>query len=163
MTVQAAAGTKIYIGTTATPPNIEDLSDAAALAEFQADSYIEVGEVENLGEYGDQSQDVTFESLSDSRTRHLKGTRDAGVLPLVVGDDPDDEGQVALVDAEASNLDYNFKIVLNNALTLGGTGQVDYFYGKVMSKRKSVGGVNDVVRSNFSVGINSRIVTDPAT
>lgn len=163
MSVQAAAGTKIYIGTTAIPPNIEDLDDAAALAIFEADSYIEVGEVENLGEYGDQSSDVTFESLNDSRTRHLKGTRDAGVLPLVVGDDPDDEGQVALIAAEAQPLDYNFKVVLNNKLTLGGTGQIDYFYGKVMSKRLSVGGVNDVVRKNFSVGINSRIVTDPAT
>ncbi len=163
MGVQAAAGTKIYIGTTAIPPNIEDLNDAAALLIFEADSYIEIGEVENLGEYGDQSQDVTFESLNDSRTRHLKGTRDAGVLPLVVGDDPDDEGQIACVEAEASNLDFNFKIVLNNAVTLGGTGQVDYFYGKMMSKRKNVGSVNDVVRSNFSVGINSRIVSDPAT
>lgn len=163
MGVQASAGTKIYIGTTAIPPNINDLSDADALLVFEADSYIEVGEVENLGEYGDESTDVTFESLSDSRTRHLKGTRDAGTMPVVVGDDPEDEGQLAMIDAEASNLDFNFKVVLNNKLTLGGTGQVDYFYGKVMSKRQSVGGVNDVTRKNFSVGINSRIVTVNAT
>lgn len=163
MTVQAAAGSKIYIGTTNIPPDIRNLTDEQALALFEADSYIEVGEVEDLGEYGDQSQDVTFESLSDSRTRHLKGTRDAGVLPLVVGDDPEDEGQVALIAAEASNLDFNFKVELNNALTLGGTPQKDYFYGKVMSKRQVVGTVNNVIRKNFGVGINSRIVTDPAT
>ena len=163
MSVQAAAGTKVYIGTTAIPPDIEDLDDASALLIFQADSYIEIGEAEDLGEYGDQSQDVTFESLSDSRTRHLKGTRDAGVMPLVVGDDPEDEGQLACIEAEASHLDFNFKVVLNNAVTLGGTGQVDYFYGKMMGKRKNVGSVNNVVRANFSIGINSRIVTDPAT
>lgn len=163
MTVNAAAGTKVYIGTTAIPPNMSDLDDASALAIFQADSYIEVGEVEDAGEYGDEASDVTFESLSDGRTRHLKGTKDAGVMPLVVGDDPEDEGQIALVAAEASPLDYNFKVVLNNALSLGGTGQVDYFYGKVMSKRTAVGTVNNVVRKRFGVGINSRIVTDPAT
>lgn len=163
MTVQAAAGTKVYIGSTNIPPNLNDLDDAAALLLFEADSYIEIGEVENVGEYGDESQDITFASLADSRTRHYKGTRDAGVMPLVVGDDPEDEGQIACIQAEASNLDFNFKVQLNNAITLGGTGQIDYFYGKMMSKRKNVGDVNNVVRSNFAVGINSRIVTDPAT
>lgn len=163
MTVNTAAGTRVYIGSTGIPPNMEDLDDAAALAIFQADSYVEVGEVEDLGEFGDQSQDVTFESLKDSRTRHYKGTRDAGVMPLTVGDDPEDEGQIALEAAEGSHLDYNIKVVLNNALTLGGTGQIDYFYGKIMSKRKTVGTVNNIVRRNFSVGINSRTVSEPAT
>jgi hypothetical protein len=157
--VGTASGTRLYIGTTAIPANINDLSDAQALAEFTADSYIEVGEVEDLGEYGDQSEDVTFASLADSRTRHFKGTRDAGTAAITVGYDITDEGQIALVAAEAQPLDYNFKIVNNDKLTLGGEGSVDYFYGKVMSKRKNVGNVNNVVRGNYSVGINSRIVT----
>jgi len=163
MTVNTAAGTTIFIGTTAIPPNMVNLTDNYALATFEADSYIEIGEVENLGEFGDQSEDVTFASLADSRTRHYKGTRDAGVLPLTVGNDPENEGQVAVVVAEGSPLDFNFKVVLNNASTLGGDGEVDYFYGKVMSKRKNVGDVNNVVRSNYSVGINSRIVEVPPT
>ena len=160
MGVNTAAGTRLYIGTTAIPQNMNNLSDSQALAEFQADSYVEVGEVEDLGEYGDQSEDVTFASLGDSRTRHFKGTRDAGTAPITVGKDVTDEGQIALVAAEASHLDYNFKIVNNDALTLGGQGSEDYFYGKVMSKRDSVGNVNNVVRRNFAVGINSRIVTN---
>jgi hypothetical protein len=163
MTVNAAAGTRVFIGTTAIPPDMEDLDDAAALLIFQADSYIEVGEVEDAGEYGDEATDVPFESLGDGRTRHYKGTKDAGVLPLVVGDDPQDEGQIALVAAEASHLDFNFKIVLNNAISLGGTGQEDYFYGKVMSKRQVVGTVNNIVRKRFGIGINSRTVTEAAT
>ncbi len=163
MAVNSAAGTKIYIGSTNIPPNLEDLDDAAALLLFEADSYVEIGEVENLGEYGDESQDIAFASLGDSRTRHFKGTRDAGVLPLVVGADPDDEGQLACIEAERSNLDFNFKVVGNDAVTLGGDGSVDYFHGKMMSKRKNVGDVNTVVRQNFSVGINSRIVTREAT
>lgn len=163
MGVNVAAGSKIYIGTTAIPEGLEDMDDAAAIALFEADSYIEIGEVENMGEYGDESQDVTFASLGDSRTRHFKGTRDAGTMALVVGDDPTDDGRAALIAAEASHLDFNIKVVLNNATTLGGQGGVDYFYGKVMSKRKNVGDVNNVIRGNYGVGINSRIVSiDPS-
>lgn len=161
--VGTAAGTRLYIGTTAIPQNMVNLSDAQALAEFEADSYIEIGEVEDLGEYGDQSEDVTFASLADSRTRHFKGTRDAGTAAITVGKDTSDAGQLALVEAEAQPLDYNFKVVNNDKETLSGTGSTDYFYGKVMSKRDNVGNVNNVVRRNFAVGINSRIVTREAT
>lgn len=159
MGVNTAAGTRLFIGTTAIPANINDLSDAQALAAFLEDSYIEVGEVEDLGEYGDQSEDVTFASLRDARTRHFKGTRDAGTAAITVGHDITDEGQLAMIAAEASHLDFNIKIVANDAITLGGDGSEDYFYGKVMSKRKNVGNVNNVVRGNYAVGINSRIVT----
>ena len=161
--INTASGTRIFIGTTAIPANIVDLTDEQALAEFEADSYIEIGEAENLGEYGDESEVVPFASLNDGRTRKFKGTRDAGTLPLVVGHDPSDEGQLAVVAAEASPLDYNFKVVGNDAVTLAGDGSVDYFYGKVLGKRKNVGDVNNVVRSNFSVAVNSRIVTREAT
>ena len=161
--INTASGTRIYIGTTGIPANMVDLTDEQALAEFEADSYIEIGEAESLGEYGDESEVVPFASLNDGRTRKFKGTRDAGTLPLVVGHDPSDEGQLAVVAAEANHLDYNFKVVGNDAITLGGNGSVDYFYGKVMSKRKNVGDVNNVVRANYAVGINSRIVTREAT
>lgn len=163
MAVNTAAGTRVYIGTTAIPANIDDLSDTQALAEFEADSYIEVGEVESVGEYGDESERVTFASLRDGRTRKFKGTRDAGDFSIVVGHDATDEGQLALVAAEQSHLDFNIKVVANDALTLGGTGSVDYFYGKIFSKRKNVGDVNNVVRASYPVGINSRIVTREPT
>jgi len=159
MGVNTAAGTRVFLGTTAIPDNMVDLTDEQALAVFEADSYVEVAEVESLGEFGDESQAVTFASLKDGRTRKFKGTRDAGTVPLVVGHDATDEGQLALVAAEASPLDYNVKIVSNDALSLGGDGSIDYFYGKVMSKRKNVGDVNNVVRGNYAIGINSRIVT----
>jgi hypothetical protein len=159
MGVFTAAGTRVFLGTTAIPDNMVDMNDAQALAVFEADSYVEIGEVENLGEFGDESQAVTFASLKDGRSRKFKGTRDAGTIPLVVGHDATDEGQLALVAAEASPLDYNVKVVSNDALTLGGQGSVDYFYGKVMSKRKTHGDVNNIVRGNYAIGINSRIVT----
>lgn len=162
MTIGTGSGWTLYIGTTAIPANIASLSDTDARAEFVADSYIEVGEVEDLGEFGDESESVAFTSLSDSRTRKLKGPRDAGTTSVVVGDDMTDSGQAAMDAAEAGTLDYNFKIVGNDAVTLGGANSIHYFYGKVMSRRRNVGQANNVVRKTYAIGINSQIVeSDP--
>lgn len=154
MTISTATGSKLFIGTTAAAEN---------LSQFFSDAYTEVGEVEDLGEFGDESEDVTFASLADSRMRHLKGIRDAGTIAVVCGADDSDIGQDAMVTAEASALDFNFKIVLNDQLTLGGTPSEHYFRGKVMSKRLNVGAANNVVRRNFNVGINTEILEVPAT
>ena len=155
MSVNTAAGAKLFIG----GPNSDRNS---ILADYQADSYIQIGEVEDLGEFGDESEAINFTSLEDSRTRKFKGPRDAGTIAVVVGDDMTDEGQVAAEAAEASPLDYNFYVELNNAISLGGTGSRHYFIGKVMSKRRNVGNVSNVVRRTFNVGINSAITdVDP--
>lgn len=155
MSVNAAAGAKLYIG----GPNSNRNS---VLADYQADSYIEVGEVEDLGEFGDESERIAFTALSDSRTRKFKGPRDAGEMNIIVGDDMTDEGQTALEAAEAQPLDYNIRVELNDKLTIGGENSNHYFIAKVFSKRRNVGNASNVVRRSFVVGINSAITsTDP--
>lgn len=156
MSINAAAGTRVYIGSTTT-----DMDESQAT--FEADSYIEIGEVESLGDFGDAAEAVTFISLGDSRVRKLKGPRDAGTCPLVVGDDPSDTGQAAIVAAEATTFDYRFKVVGNDAVTLGGDSSVSYFAAKVMGKKKGVGAANNVVRRTFDLGINSDILEIAAT
>lgn len=154
MTINASSGARFFIGN---PTGAENLS------EYLADTYEEVGEVEDLGEFGDESEVVTFASLKDSRMRKLKGTRDAGTMAVVCGQDQSDAGQDAMIEAEASNLDFNFKVILNDQLTLSGSGSEHYFRGKVMSKRLTVGSANNVVRVNFNVGVNSEIIIVEAT
>lgn len=154
MTANTSAGTKLYIGSS---------SVATVQADFEAESWIEVGEVENLGEFGDEAELVNFISLNDSRVRKYKGARDAGTMAVVCADDPMDEGQLAMVAAEASNLDYNFKVVGNNAVTLGGNGSIDYFRGMVSSRRKNVAGANDITRRSFNVAVNSAPIEVPPT
>lgn len=156
MTINAATGAVIAIG------GVQSAKDPA-LVDYQADSYIEVGEIETLGNFGDTSATITFTSLSDSRTRKLKGARDAGDMTITVGDDPDDEGQAAMIAAEATTFDYNFRVTLNDAKTPGGSGSIHYFKGKVMSKQLQVGTASDVVKRNLSIGINSAITQVPAT
>lgn len=148
MTVNTAAESKVYLGTTAI---------ALTLNDYEADSYIAVGEVEDLGEFGDESEEVTFTSLNNARVRKFKGPRDAGTMTISCGNDSSDEGQQALVAAEAQPLDYNVKIELNDKLTLNGTPTTIYFSGKIMSKRLNVGNVSNVVRRMFNVGINTAL------
>lgn len=154
MTVNTAAGTRVFIGT---------VGAATTQLEFEADSYIEVGEVEDLGEFGDTAEEVTFTALANRRVRKFKGSFNAGTMTIVAGSDPNDAGQAALLAAFAEDFDYNFKVQLNDEITEGGTGTVLYFRGKVMDKRRNVGQVNNIVRQNFAVGINSEILEVDAT
>ena len=153
MSISTAAGSRFFIGGAGEP---------ADLAAFQAHSYIEVGEIENLGEVGDESQVVQFASLADGRMRKLKGVRDAGTMNIICGLDDSDAGQDAMIAAEAEPLNYAFKIQLNNPLTLGGTGGIKFYFGQVLSKRINIGDVNNVIRYNFNVGVNSGLTeVDP--
>ncbi len=154
MTVNTAAGTRVFIGTT---------GSATTQGDFEADSYIEVGEVEDLGEFGDTAEEVNFTALANRRVRKFKGSFNAGTMTVVAGSDPADPGQLALLAAFATDFDYNFRVQLNDEITIGGTPTTLYFRGKVMDKRRNVGQVNNIVRQNFAVGINSEILEVPAT
>lgn len=153
MSIASAAGAKVYIGTTTAATNE---------AQFAADTYVEIKDVEDLGELGDESEAINFAALGDGRVRKLKGARDAGTLVLVVGRDPIDAGQLALKAAEKTSFDFNFKIVANDAPDAEHTNSVYYFRGLVMSARDNYGQQNNVVRTTFNVGINSAIIEVPA-
>lgn len=154
MTVYSAAGLAFHIGT---------VLDASTQSEFAADSYTEVLEVESVGDFGDSAADVPFTSLKDARTRHLKGSKDAGVVSVICGRDNANSGQDAMRSAFDSNFDFNFKVVWPNRITSGGTDGVTYFRGKVMSRSNVNGtGPNNVLRQQFNIGITSALVeVDP--
>ncbi len=152
-----ATGTKIYIG-----PSVTNATDTTA--EFAAlTPYVEIGLVESLGEYGDESSSVNFAVLGDGRMRKAKGARDAGQVTITVAHASDDPGQAALIAAEALYANFSFKVVLPNRLNATGTDEIQYFRGLVMSKRLNVGGNDNVVRDTYAVGLNSPVYIVPAT
>ena len=151
-----ASGTRFYVGAAAT-------STIDTVDEFEAVSgWVEVGLIESLGEYGDQSNDVSFAAIGDSRVRHAKGARDAGTLAVTCAHDPLDTGQAAMEAAEATNNNYMFKVVLPDG-PAGYSDTIQYFRGLVMSKRLNVGTNDNVVRVVYNVGINSEIFENPAS
>lgn len=165
MAVNTAAGSTFAIGPQAAYATTVDWSDSEAdiILAFEALTWTEVGEVEDLGEFGDEASEITFTALANRRVRKFKGTFDAGTVTVQAGSDPADPGQLAMIAAFASDLDFPFRVTLNDQLTLAGEPTTLYFGGKVMSKRRNVGDVENVVRQNFPVGINTEIIEVPAT
>lgn len=156
MTVKTTSGARVFIGTTT---RLGSGSPAFAYAD---DTYTEVGEVENLGEFGDESAAVTFSAIGDARIRKLKGARDAGTLALVVGRDPLDVGQLALDAAEQTKFEYNFKVIAADAPSEDYTDSVFYFSGLVMSRRNQFGANDDITKKMYNIGINSALAEEPA-
>jgi hypothetical protein len=149
-------GTKVYISTSVTSVP----ADAAAYAAL---SWTEIGDVESIGDYGDEAPILTAQTLQDERVFKAKGARDAGTLAITCLDRPDDTGQIAVIAAEATKFNYPIKVVLPNRLTVSGTDQIEYFIGLVTSKRLSVGDNSSFIKRVFNVAINSAITTVAAT
>jgi hypothetical protein len=158
MGISTAGGVTLSIGS-----SIETTNPAPTLSDYEADSYVEVGEVEDAGQYGDESATITFTALQDGRVQKLKGPRDAGTQAVVAGTVPNDEGQEAMEAAQATSFNFNFRVVRNDQLTLSGTPSIDYYSGRVMSQRLNVGNVMNVLKTTFNIGINTAIQTVPAT
>lgn len=152
MTVHTSAGSKIFIGGVAA-------STVDTQAEYEALSLVEIGEVEDLGEFGDSVSPITFTPLSTRRVNKFKGSFDAGNITLNLGRDVTNAGQLALRNALASDFDYAFKVTLNDA-GAGSPGDTTkiYFRGKVMSFTTNVSNVDSITRASVSIAINSEIL-----
>lgn len=159
MAISKVAGTKLFISpVSVNPDTFKNITDSAAIALFEAISdWVEVEEIEDFGEHGDTAAKITFESVADSRTRKLKGTRDAGTKTIVVGVDPLDDGQVALAAAQATDFNYAFKVVRSDARAANYTNTVEYFIGLVSGEAVNQGSVNNVVKQTFPIDLNTKI------
>lgn len=154
--IVTASGTRVFIGAAAS-------SAVDTVAEFEAVStFVEIGLVESVGEFGDSSSLVTFEALGDGRVRKAKGARNAGTLAVVVAHDPTDTGQLAIEAAEATSDKYIFKIVIPDG-PVGFSDTKLYFRGLVMGKPLNVGNNSNVIRKTYNVEIDSEIFSDPAS
>lgn len=158
MSIFATAGSKIYIG--GTPMAAQ--SDDFVLGDFAGQTWVEIAWAESIGEFGDEAAEITFDAIGEGRTQKLKGVRNAGTMNCRFGVDSDDAGQAAIRAAEATPLDYPFKVEFNDAPS-GGNPSERYFIGKVMSAREVLDTANNVVRLNVNIGINSNIVRVAAT
>jgi hypothetical protein len=147
MTVNTAGGVTLAIGST---------TEFTDIAGYESDSWTDVNEIEDGGQFGDEAAAINFTALADGRVRKFKGPRDAGTQTLVCGDDP--KGQLLMLAAERTKFDYNIRVTLNDAITLGGDPSVHYFRAKVMSARRNVGNVSNVVKITYALGINSAIL-----
>ena len=155
MASQATGTLGATISVSATPL-VDVYASAAMISQFQALTYVAIGLVENLGEFGRQFELVTFVSISDARTLKLKGPYNDGQLQMTVAYDLSDAGQTVLSGA-VNTVDQNtypFKVVFVGASTYF---DHIYFGGKIMSYRIQAGAANSVLRALVAIEVNTQV------
>lgn len=157
--VSTTSRTKIYIGNKL-PLKSSDYTKSEIEAALTA--AVPVGFLENLGTFGDEGTEVTFDAIDSGRTMKLKGTRNAGNIALVAGLNESDPGQAALIAAEKTDDNYAIKIEWNDA-PAGGTPTTRLFIGIIMSASEAYDSVNNVKKLNATIAINSNIVKAAAS
>lgn len=152
MTIITSGGTQIFIGGYFAAQIPAQLIDA---------TFIEVGQVESLGEFGTSADPQNINVQVDDQgmswiVQKRKGPRDAGSLLVTVALDPQDQGQRALIEAEGDDEDgdYAFKIEMGRG-TL--SFQTFIFFGVVLSTKSNIGAADTVTRRSFEISINSLI------
>lgn len=152
-TAYTQSGNKFYISTTPQPDDLDD----HATGGFPSLTYVEVGKVGQLPEYGNDQNLPSYNILARGTTLKAKGVNDAGQGTLEVARDDDDAGQIALRAAAASGNfnNYAFKITRQD-------GSTDYLRGLVTGPMQTGGGNDDFDLNTFNIALNQQLVHVPA-
>lgn len=114
-------------------------------------TWIEVGEITNIGEFSRTYNLIAVNSLSQRRTRNLKGSYTEGAPAIGLNYAPGDDGQDALLDALESDDEVSFRIQLNDGTTF-------YNQGLVTGVPISLGGVDELVAATANLTFNGNMV-----
>lgn len=145
-------GMHIYIGGV-----VADQDDDFVANDFSGQSWLEIGGLTNMGEFGDQSELISANIIPINRTKKAKGSRNAGSQALVFAADYGDAGQVALRAAEKTDDNYAIRVVFNDA-PAGGTPSERIYIALVMGARYAFNEANNFNALNVALEINSNIV-----
>ena len=145
MAIGTSEGSTVFIG---------PVTNATTQVALAALTYVEIGSVESIGEFGPEAADTTFTPLKGPSVQHLKAAIDNGLLPVVYAHDPLDAGQIALRAAQAAKFEYAVKIVLNDEADANDTPTTFFARGPVFGNRINVGGANDVTKRTSNIGLN---------
>ncbi len=146
MSVLTSTGTLLAV-VAAQPATV----DAAG---FGALTFVNVGAVTDLPEYGASAEVVTHQPLATGITEKYKGFINNGSMSVSLARDADDAGQAVLslgVTGINKNTEHSFRVTYQD-------GSIDYFTGKIFSYTKAPGSANSMVSSTVQIEINSVIV-----
>lgn len=140
MSVFTSAGTTI--GIVAAAPATYDATGYTAL------TFVPIGEVTDLGEFGREYSLVTHNPVANRGTVKKKGSFNEGSITLQLGLDTDDAGQILAKTASTSDADYSFAVTTQN-------GDKYFFRAQVMSFKVSVGGVDTITNATIILEITT--------
>jgi hypothetical protein len=145
MSFQTAAGASLAV--TLSHPATYDAAGYGAVGMV----YTVVGEVTNIGEFGQEYAVVTHNPLASRGTKKAKGSYNNGTLNPTVALDPDDAGQGLMEDLLAIDEAGTFRVTLQD-------GTIYYMEGIVTTFRPSVGEVDSVVTATTTIELTDRPV-----
>ena len=120
---------------------------------YSALTFIEVGEVIDLPEYGPNVQVVESNPLATGITEKFKGFINYGSQSMGLEFDAVDAGQIVLaagVEGATKNQQHAIKIEYQD-------GSIDYYSARIFSYTKAPGSANSMVGSTVQVEINTPI------
>ena len=151
-----AKGTKLYF--CATAPTITGV-EVTDLAAFDALTWIEVGMVESIGEFGPEGQIGTFTPLGTGVACKFRGTTDNGEVPISIAKTTTDTGLLALIAKQGDPVESAFKVELSETGTgVGAKAQRYVFLGLVRSAKVSVGSGDEVVKLSCMIPITGALI-----
>lgn len=145
MAVQTSAGSTLHIATGVPATYDEAGFEAVGM------TYTAVGEITDLGEYGTEYSTVNHTALGQRQVKKFKGSYNNGSLQIQMGRDVEDAGQIALKTALDSDASFSFKVTMQD-------GSKNYFTGKVMSYRTSIGSVDQITGATATIEVDGDIV-----
>lgn len=146
MAVQTSTGITLSV--------VQDEPATIDAAGFENLTFVEVGEVTEVPEFGPNTEVVTHQPLATGVTEKYPGFTDNGSLAISMGQDAEDAGQTIMLESqELANKGavYSFSIEFND-------GTIDYFTGGIFSYTTNPGGANSMVASSGQIEINSAII-----
>lgn len=143
---KTSAGATLSIGDSSSPP-----------------TYTKISGITNMGEFGRQYNQGTFTPVSGRGTEKYKGSFNEGDPTFDLARDLSDDGQTQLQDALDKDEYMPFKIELDDAPSGSGTSPTTYeFRAKVMSLTTNIGGADDYVSGQVTLGIEPNSMTKTA-
>jgi hypothetical protein len=144
--VRTSAGSTLGISATLPTAFTDD-----AVNGYPALSFINIGEITDMGEFGKEFALVTHNPLGERGTIKRKGSFNNGSITLQLGLDNSDAGQGALQTALESDDSVALEVELQD-------GTIYYFTAQVMSFMINVGSVDQITSASVMLEIDRDIV-----
>lgn len=141
-------GSKVYVCATA---QNDDLNQAG----YEGLTWVQVGKVGSVGDFGATSNIVNYDTLDEDVTTKQKGVANAGDPEIEVASVYDDAGQVILRSfGDPTELDNMAIKIERNDGPSGMTNTIIYSRGVVSGPTYPGGGSDDFELERFTVGLN---------
>ena len=140
--VATSAGTTLSIVSAGAQPTTYNTAGYAAL------TWVGIGEITDLGEFGRKYNLVTHNPIGNRSTQKFKASFNEGSMTLQLGLQTDDAGQIILKTAVNSDANYSYKVTTQN-------GDTYYFQAQCLGFMIGVGSVDKITSATVNLELTT--------